>query len=330
MQISVSFPESGFFDVSFTATESTLVKDVIEVVGNEWGTVPAFLELLLSGSVLSPSSRLLSHGVEADSQLTVSVIRLFRKELLTDPDMREKVGKLLAKEGIIRLDTPSFADEVGCLGFENEWIPEGILSVCFDNPDPSVTTVAPYFMLESNITNIDLTGLRHLTSIDISFLSQCSSLKTIDLSPFEGVTFIGNRFLNECSSLETISNISGLRNVTGISHYFLGNCSSLLSVDLSVFTNLQNLGTSFLYCCIALKEIDFCALGNLSFSNHYFMFGCSALKTIHNISGLNNNMYIGEGFMWGCDSLLPIDASVPGYECLSEELKEEFKALSSQ
>ena len=52
MQLSVTFQDTGFPDVVFTASGESLVKDALQVAADEWGTDGDFLELSLAGSLL--------------------------------------------------------------------------------------------------------------------------------------------------------------------------------------------------------------------------------------------------------------------------------------
>eukprot|EP01060_Flectonema_neradi_P034727 TRINITY_DN6199_c0_g1_i1.p1 TRINITY_DN6199_c0_g1~~TRINITY_DN6199_c0_g1_i1.p1 ORF type:complete len:354 (+),score=75.28 TRINITY_DN6199_c0_g1_i1:56-1117(+) len=72
MQITVSFPDAGFPDFSFPATVNSVVEEVIEAAAKEWDVEPTSFELSFAGEVLSPTSTLASHGLEAGSQLTAS------------------------------------------------------------------------------------------------------------------------------------------------------------------------------------------------------------------------------------------------------------------
>ena len=100
----------------------------------------------------------------------------------------------------------------------------------------------------SNLTSIDLSPLSNVTSIDGALLGNCSNLTIIDLSPLSNITSIDRHFLRGCSNLTTI-NLSQLSNVTSIGNYFLSDCSNLTTIDLSPLSNVTFIGYSFLCGC---------------------------------------------------------------------------------
>eukprot|EP01060_Flectonema_neradi_P006615 TRINITY_DN14495_c0_g1_i1.p1 TRINITY_DN14495_c0_g1~~TRINITY_DN14495_c0_g1_i1.p1 ORF type:complete len:138 (+),score=28.52 TRINITY_DN14495_c0_g1_i1:30-416(+) len=108
---------------------------------------------------------------------------------------------------------------------------------------------------------------------------------------------------------------------------FLRSCTSLVSVDLSVFTNVESIEDSFLEGCTLLEMVDLGAFEKVVRIKDDFLSVCTSLKTISGIEGLRNVKSVGRSFLGSCDSLAPIDTSVPGYEVLSDELKKEFERV---
>eukprot|EP01060_Flectonema_neradi_P033885 TRINITY_DN579_c0_g1_i26.p1 TRINITY_DN579_c0_g1~~TRINITY_DN579_c0_g1_i26.p1 ORF type:complete len:259 (+),score=39.02 TRINITY_DN579_c0_g1_i26:641-1417(+) len=225
MQLTMTFPDSGFPAFTFNATENSLVKDAAEAAAEEWGTDAGFLELSFAGEVLLSKNRLVGQcGVVPDSTLEVTLVRCIGRKLLMHAleKGRKTLLWLIQRTGdqTLRLDTPTFVDENGLLSFDAKWIPseeEGGSSICFAEPVPSVTAVAPNFLRNSKIlASVDLMGLQHVTRLGDSFLTGCDSLTAIDFSTLRSIRNIGHRFLRGCSSLKTISGMSSLSNVTSI------------------------------------------------------------------------------------------------------------------
>ena len=88
-----------------------------------------------------------------------------------------------------------------------------------------VRVIGTVFCLDcSDLTEIDLSPLSHVTSIGSHFLADCRDLMEIDLSPLSHVTSIGYDFLGYCRSLTEID-LSFLSHVTSIDSYFLIDCT---------------------------------------------------------------------------------------------------------
>ena len=83
MHIWISFPDTDFTDISFTVTPDTRVREVVEVAATEWKVDADVADLLISysGRLLPLTSLLMSHGIEAESQLVVSA-RVLQKQNL--------------------------------------------------------------------------------------------------------------------------------------------------------------------------------------------------------------------------------------------------------
>eukprot|EP01060_Flectonema_neradi_P030110 TRINITY_DN4300_c4_g1_i1.p1 TRINITY_DN4300_c4_g1~~TRINITY_DN4300_c4_g1_i1.p1 ORF type:complete len:372 (+),score=43.82 TRINITY_DN4300_c4_g1_i1:35-1150(+) len=354
MQLLLTYPDLGYSDVAISVTTDSLVEEAIQAAALEWRVDASFLEILFMGEPLPASSRLLSHQVEADSQLTVSLKRWIGKDLLTSCGTREQLGMLIKKgyfgpDRVLYLDTPTFTDNTGCVDVKKEWIPEGVRKICFCNPISAVATPAVGFLRGANITSVDLSGLRHITSIGSSFLS-CTSIETIDFSPLSNVTNIAGRFLKRCCSLKSVD-LSGLEELTTVDSQFLSECSSLSSVRLpeklrsisdcflyrcqSLTTidasqcSFENIGLSFLHGCSSLEVVDASCLKTIRFLRPNFLCQCSSLKEISNISCLGNVNKVGSYFLYGCDHFAQVN-NQSDWDGLDVNLRNEFEELLSK
>ena len=303
MQLSVTFPDTGFPDVVFTASGESLVKDALQVAADEWGTDADFLELSLAGSRLRAGSRLVSYGVEDGSLLDASVVRLFGLEWFTDVAKRAKAflrGER-DQDGFLCLDTPRFAVD-GCLQFNNsEWFSDDVTNISFSNSEPSVTTVSDGFLSSSRkVIKISLPGLQYVTSVGNQFLCYCDSLSSVDLSSLSNLSAVGNYFLRYCSSLTSLD-LSSLSNVSAVGDGFLYSCSSLTSLDLSSLSNVSAVGNYFLSDCSSLTSLDLSGLSNVSAVGDHFLCYCTSLTSLD--LTLMNVESVGGNFLEGCSSM---------------------------
>ena len=310
MQLSVTFPDTGFPDVVFTASGESLVKDALQVAADEWGTDADFLELSLAGSLLRGGSRLVSYGVEDGSLLDASVVRLFGLEWFTDSAKRAKAflrGER-DQDGFFCLDTPTFAVD-GCLQFSNsEWFSDDVTNISFSNSEPSVTTVSDDFLSSSRkVIKVSLPGLQYVTSVGNNFLKDCDSLSSVDFSRLSNVSVVGDYFLNSCPSLTSVD-LSSLKTVSVVGNAFLCDSSSLTSVDLSSLSNVLEVGDAFLYFCSSLTSLDLSSLSNISAVGNGFLCDCSSLTSV-DLSSLNNISAVGHSFLSYCSSLTSVDLS---------------------
>ena len=290
MQLSVSFPNSEFQEIIFTATEKSTVRDVLQTAEEEWNVDTELLEISLAGEKISNSDLLLSVGVEVNSELVVSAICVFNKQNLSDETFLNKIRTMKKQnnDDTIIIDASTFTED-GCLSCSLECIPSAI---CVFTNSNSVTTIANTFLSDGNSANVintidlsslcnvttigdyflyrnamleyvNITGLRSLTDIGSSFLGY-TSIGEIDLSSLKNITEIKDRFLENCSLLSALLNISSLRNVTKIGDMFLSNCYSLETIDLSELTKLVDIGSFFVCESECLKTINISSFDNVN------------------------------------------------------------------
>ena len=326
MQLSITFEDSGFSDVLFTASRDSLVKDVVEVAAGEWGADSDIIELTFDGSLLPAESRLLSHSVENGSLLVASRLQDFHMSWLFDVKKREKL-QLLCQNKLLRLDTPSFVSGRS-LEFEADWLPTNVRDISFRNSCSSLTVVSDGFLRRSQIESLYLTGLSSTTSIGDNFLEGCSSLTTVDLLSLPDITRIGDNFLEGCDSLTGVDLV--FNNLTSISNSFLYSCSSISFLDLSHFNsvtsvgsyflcesrvteidlsglrNLTSIGDGFLCWCDSITEIDLSVLRSLTSIKNDFLRRCGSLEVV-DFSKLDKLTSIGDGFLRRCESLQSLD-----------------------
>ncbi len=183
----------------------------------------------------------------------------------------------------------------------NEWV-----GLIFDT-DYKIVGFNNYFLVNSRITSIDLSGLSSLTTIGNNFLYKCKSLTSINLSGLSNLQNIGIGFLHQCEGLTSID-LSGLSRLTTIGKGFLYRCKGLTSINLSGLSKLQNIGKGFLYECKGLTSINLSRLSNLTTIEEFFLASCSSLTTI-DLSVLSNVTTIESYFLGACSSLTSIDLS---------------------
>ena len=116
--------------------------------------------------------------------------------------------------------------------------------------DFDTVTVVRGFLTSSFINEIDLSGLRNVTSA--SMLLGCQHLTSIDLSPMTKLTTITG-LCSGCSSLSTV-NLRGLENVTTIGGQFLSS-TAITSIDLSPLRSVRSIGVQFLAWCNDLSVV---------------------------------------------------------------------------
>ena len=73
-------------------------------------------------------------------------------------------------------------------------------------------------------------------------------------NPFRVLTSIGYNFLYGCSGLTSVD-LSSLSQVTTIEDYFLYECRGLTSVDLSALSHVTMVGIFFLRGCTGLRTV---------------------------------------------------------------------------
>eukprot|EP01060_Flectonema_neradi_P015203 TRINITY_DN2187_c1_g1_i1.p1 TRINITY_DN2187_c1_g1~~TRINITY_DN2187_c1_g1_i1.p1 ORF type:complete len:468 (+),score=56.46 TRINITY_DN2187_c1_g1_i1:46-1449(+) len=339
MQVTIAFPDAGFPDFLFIASEGSLVNEAAEAAAEEWNTDAAFLDVLFAGRVLPPSSLLISHGLEDGSQLLVLLIQYIGKKLLRDS--ANKVCAMVERSGdkVLRLDTSTFANDNGCIDFRKKWIPKGVLNICFANPYPSITSVVPDFLRGLKISSVDFPGfefvkvvgnnffrsavfpsspqcssltplnlsaLRNVTSVGECFLADCRYLVSLDLSELSSVTSVDDNFLSCSHSLETL-NLS-MTSVTSIGDNFIRSCCTLKTLQLSGFGGLKKLPQRFLESCCSLKSLDLSSLNGVTSVGNDFLLGCRALSTM-NLSAFSNVTSVGGCFLSDCQGLRSVDLS---------------------
>jgi hypothetical protein len=150
----------------------------------------------------------------------------------------------------------------------------------------------------------ELNGFNNLVSIANSFQEGNSVMIHLDLSALTNIESIGERFCVKCTHLKSIQFSSDMSKVKKLDESFLEQCSSLQSLDLSAFTNLEEIEESFCYCS-NLEKIEFPKqVPNLKKIGGYFLAECSALFTP--FCCLEE---IGESFLYECSSLTSMDLS---------------------
>eukprot|EP01060_Flectonema_neradi_P003694 TRINITY_DN12397_c0_g1_i2.p1 TRINITY_DN12397_c0_g1~~TRINITY_DN12397_c0_g1_i2.p1 ORF type:complete len:374 (+),score=31.96 TRINITY_DN12397_c0_g1_i2:493-1614(+) len=310
MQLLVSFPDLGLPDVVFIATEKPLVSDLSEAVSAEWNIDDLIVNYSFGGKTLSRSSLVLSHGVESDSVITASLSLVLDKDTIIrmhDNPTNTRILSLIETYGdqTLMLDTPTFATD-GCLEIFTKWMSNIRIStyrLC--NPDTSVVSVGPNFLSASTVTSIDLSGARHVTFVDRSFLQLCKQLASIDLSSLSNVTRIDRCFLSYCICLTTLD-LSALSNVTAIGDSFLYCCSSITSLDLSGLSNVTTVGSSFLYECREIPSVEFGNTTNITSVGSYFLSRCISLTNL-DLSGLSSVTLVGNYFLAYCYNIRSLD-----------------------
>eukprot|EP01060_Flectonema_neradi_P006017 TRINITY_DN14021_c0_g1_i1.p1 TRINITY_DN14021_c0_g1~~TRINITY_DN14021_c0_g1_i1.p1 ORF type:complete len:363 (+),score=47.74 TRINITY_DN14021_c0_g1_i1:483-1571(+) len=301
---------SDYPSVSISVTAETLVEDAVKAAAAEWGVDVDLLELSYSGSVLPCDSKLISHGVEGDSQLTASLVNLFGRKWFKDYKTQGKLIKHLTGIGEqhLCLDTSTFSND-GCVKFDHRCIQKAFKSVSFLNADPSVTSVQ--FEIESwidifKLSTANLPGFRNVTAVGDSFFEGSLSLTDIDIPSLVSVRTIGNKFLLGCLSLSKLD-FSSLTNVTAIGSQFLDKCDSVVTLDLTGLSNLTTIGWGFAKCK-SLTTVNLADLHRVTSIDMDFLSHCSSLVSI-DLTHLRSLTHVGKDFLYGCSSLTEVDLS---------------------
>ena len=142
----------------------------------------------------------------------------------------------------------------------------------------------------SSLTDIDLSYLNGVTSIDYNFLVNCSSLSNIDLGFMSEVESVGSQFLMGCSSLVSLD-LSPLGKVKTIGNQFLSECSGLTYLDCSPLVSIQSIGNRFLNYCNNLTKVN---MGSITANiisddvkmSSYYSFCCHYKTSVPCVTGL--------------------------------------------
>jgi hypothetical protein len=177
---------------------------------------------------------------------------------------------------------------------------------------------------------VDLSSLTKLTKIGNKFMNKCESLETIIFNPEPIITFIGSEFMDYCEELKTID-LRFLKNIEVISYGFLHDCSNLENVifpdkfgkvkkigsnfmsetglqniNLSCFSNVEDIRDNFLEQCVELESVDLSSLTKLYTIGDAFLSGCERLNEIK-FSDDANITSVGEFFLSWTNSLTQVD-----------------------
>ena len=181
----------------------------------------------------------------------------------------------------------------------------------------SLTNIGSGFLGDCcSLRDIDVTGLGNLSEIPPDFLSCCSALKSIDLAPLGGsLSVIGDRFMMKCSSILAVD-LAPLTQLKLIGNMFMSMCSALTTFgnpDTASVRNtlplLESVSDSFLHSCASLVSVNLSVLSNLTTISSMFLSSCSSLVTL-DVSPLRHATTIGYSFLAHCTSLSDIDISV--------------------
>ena len=307
MQVLITSTD-GFPDVIFTCTADSCVKEAAQAAADEWETNSELLNILYDGDVLLFNNRLLSHGLDFESQLVASQIRVFSKELLVKRETRAAVMSHCSHsiDKTLCVDTPTFVED-GFVEFDSLWLSEDVLKLSFYSCCKDATSISESFLHKSSVEQLDFRGLKNISSIGISFLYECKQLTSIDLSAFNNTTSVGMGFCNNCENLTELD-LSSFRNVTSVGDYFLYGCSSLSEIVLSSFSNILCINKCFLYGCKSLTKADFSGLTRVKSIGDSFLCECSQLTSL-NLDGFHSVETIGDYFLFKCVSLTELNLS---------------------
>ena len=325
MQVLVSCSDSLLPDVPFNATVKSLVNDVLQEAATEWSVDTDFLELFFEGTRLQAASRLMSHGVVAESVLVVSMISVFSKEWFIDKDKRSKITRNIQSHTNLCLDTNTFTEN-DQLVFDDLHILKTVVSISFTNSN-STTAIGLNFLRNwESLSSVDMSLLDSITSVGNYFLCNCSSLKTLNFPCLSNIKFVGTSFLCDVSSI-TALDLSALCNITTIHNNFLSGCDSLTSLNLS-FDNVSSIDHDFLSRCKSLTSLDLSSFSSVRTIGNNFLCECKSLLSLDltNLTGID---LVGSSFMDGCTSL--VEDNSPGYVLIkSQSQLEELKVMLSE
>ena len=307
MQLSVLCAGSEFFDIVISATEESLVSDIIKMVAEEWGVNDeVHIELSYNSEMLPATTRLVSHGVVAESQLTACMVRIFGKSWFREADTREKL-LLYEQSGdkVLRLDTPTFAIE-NRIEFDAELLPVDILNVSFviHKSPSSITEVSKDFFAKSSVTSINLSSFSTVTSIGDGFLCECESVTEINISGLRNVINIGDDFIRRCTVLEQID-LSSLIEVKHLGNGFLCECELLRSISNDGgLKKVETIGSDYLRACKSLESVDISCFEIVTEIGHHCMYQCEDLKFLTKENGFKELKKVGSHLLMGCQPLV--------------------------
>ena len=155
----------------------------------------------------------------------------------------------------------------------------------------------------SNIVDLDLSGLKHITNVGDFFMRSFDNekLHNIDLSFLSNVKTIGSYFMSNCNYLTSFDS-TPLAKVESIGDYFVSNCPNLTELDLDGLNMVTSVTNYFLYNCPNLREVNVTGLNSLSSIGNYFLYNYSNLEYV-NLSGLKSVEAIGDCFLCNCPNL---------------------------
>ena len=261
MQINISFPDSGFSDVIFTACETSIAGDALRVAASEWGVDISFLQLTCEANLIPEKSKLVSLGFQDGTQLVAVMQRpnVVTREQLLNQETRSRVDSYFEAnpEVMCIIDAKEMTSAGGCFETEEDLLPDCVKHVSFCNCD-NVTSLGNNFLCGyKKLETIDFSPLENIEFVGTYFLYNCWELASIDLSFMIKTCTISSYFLVSCYSLTSLD-LTPLRHVTAIGDYFLSNCKEIKTIDLSLLSNVRSTGYYFLCNCPHINSDSFC------------------------------------------------------------------------
>ena len=162
--------------------------------------------------------------------------------------------------------------------------PEGLLTQCRSLTSVDLSHLCPH-------SDSDDADVPVMNVINNEFLSWCRCLQTVDLSPLRHVTTILKEFMFNCEGLVSID-LSPLSNVTELGYRFMCSCRSLTSIDLRPLTNVKRIGTYFFGYAKKIQSLDLSPLRGLESIGIYPFYNCGGLisKEVANFLIANPNV----------------------------------------
>eukprot|EP01060_Flectonema_neradi_P006599 TRINITY_DN1446_c1_g1_i2.p1 TRINITY_DN1446_c1_g1~~TRINITY_DN1446_c1_g1_i2.p1 ORF type:complete len:431 (+),score=75.11 TRINITY_DN1446_c1_g1_i2:86-1294(+) len=306
MQFTVTFPDTSFNTVEYSATTNTVVGDLILTVAEEWGVDPDIIDIAHGLDRLSKNT-LLCKGLSNGDELTA---HKKQKNIFTKEDLQSE-SVSITKYYTANPDKTCFLDAASMtanrvLNCRGDIIPSAVKHIAFVTCC-TVTEIGVDFLKDSNIKTVDLSPFCSVRIIQKGFLAGCQHLESLNLTPLSNVRTIQKSFLEDCHSLSELC-LLPLKNVSKIEAYFMAGCKNIRSLDLSSLTHVRTFGDGFLSQCCELQMVEMSNL-KLTSVGKSFMYGCSSIETV-DLVGLQNVTRIGDCFLSDCTSLTSIDLSM--------------------
>eukprot|EP01060_Flectonema_neradi_P014806 TRINITY_DN2145_c5_g1_i1.p1 TRINITY_DN2145_c5_g1~~TRINITY_DN2145_c5_g1_i1.p1 ORF type:complete len:335 (+),score=55.11 TRINITY_DN2145_c5_g1_i1:98-1102(+) len=276
MDLIVKYPDLNLSDVLITVDTEMTVGELAQQAVEEWNLNGCYFDLTFEGNVMKDNSTIVSYGCSSGDELIAAQrhgILTCRLEQLMNSDWVRSLetpindvtlhidcsqnGTFLSSDMHLPsfpLSSVVFRNARGITSIDSFTLSK--ISVDFvDGSDfTSVTELGGYFLHETAVRSVNLSGLVNVNTVGKRFMSECENLTTLDLSWMINVVSIEEYFLHRCTALVTLSVPASKLSIIGSD--FLSSCTSLAHLDMASCKSVSQIGKYFCYLC-PLKSLDF-------------------------------------------------------------------------